>query len=312
MARPRKGKSNNTGTRLHIVRSGGTPAESAQPTPDDAALAELRARLAAAGVPDEVLDTLNVGADPTELIDNLIEAGVIPSPDGTLAEILEGWKPLLRPGTTAMEAEVWGADFLGLLADSMPDVDDLPAALVDLVNEAELVGSREALAMTRALAVATPEPLCSAASAVANRLVAAGVADPPWVAGLGRPEVGACFGQGNDAAGGQQSLAMTFRYGSKEHALAVLIDHEAGGGIRDCFFAERPDRVRTGFHQAAHKWGVEFNDYSPEEAHEILTRALSVPPCPAGPDQFKNVRNYLDLVRSRAAVLSEHIANQAN
>jgi len=135
-------------------------------------------------------------------------------------------------------------------------------------------------------------------------MIAAGVTDPPWAAELGRPVVGACFGYRDDTLGSQESLAVTFRYGRKEHALVVLIDHDLGGGVKDCFPTDRPDRIRADFQRAARRFGLAFGDYSPAQAHEILSRALRAQPCPVQPDQVEDVDCYLDLLRTRVGLLA--------
>lgn len=298
MARRRDGQTNTTGSRLRVVP--GTE------TPDEAALTELREQLAAAGVPAELLTALHSQTDPEELITGLVDAGVLPSPDDALTNLLSGWASLLGRGTTPLDAELSGAEFLGLMRATAPNINDLPAMLTDLVGQAEQTGSGEALAMLRVLASLGPEPMRPVASAAADRLVAAGLVDPPWVPRLGQPEVGACFGYRDNITGAQESLAVTFRYGRKEHALVVLIDHDLGGGIKDCFPTDQPDRVRADFHTAARRFGLTFADYPPDQAHEILTKALSAPPCPMAPDQVEDVRDYLELLRSRIVLLAEH------
>jgi hypothetical protein len=124
------------------------------------------------------------------------------------------------------------------------------------------------------------------------------------VKGLGAPEVGACFGY-TDGAGVQEALAVTFAYGHKPHALAVLIDHEAGGGIKDCWPTDRPDLIRSDYQRAAKRYGLNFHDYEAAEARAILESTLGRRPCPVAADQAEDVRDYLDLLRSRAALLPE-------
>ncbi len=59
-----------------------------------------------------------------------------------------------------------------------------------------------ALAMLRVLAELGPAQVGPSVSEAADRLVATGLADPPWVASLGAPEVGRCFGYADGIAGG--------------------------------------------------------------------------------------------------------------
>lgn len=286
------------GASLRVVGDDGVP--------DAAELAQLRAELVAVGVADEVLEALDAPGGPEEIIGRLIESGALPSPTEALAEMLASWKPLLRRTSTALDAELMGAEFLGLLDAMAPNVEDLPDMLIDLVGQAERSGAPEALAMLRVMAVLGPEAVRPTASAAADRLVSAGVVDPVWARELGRPEVRACFGYGDGGLGSQESVAVTFRYGRREHALVVLIDHDLGGGVKDCFPTDRPDRIRVDFQQAAHQFGLDFQDYTPAQAHEVLSRALAVRPCPVEPDQLDDVHDYLDLLRARMTVLADH------
>ncbi len=231
----------------------------------ESGVAALRDQLVAVGVPVEVLEALDGAEDPAEIVGRLVEAGVLPSPVDAVDGLLEGWRPLLRRNTTPVDAELSGAEFLAVMRVAAPKVGDLPAMLTDLCGQVEQTGAREALAMLRVLAVLGPE---------------------------------------DDTLGSQESLAVTFRYGRKEHALVVLIDHDLGGGVKDCFPTDRPDRIRADFQRAARRFGLAFGDYSPAQAHEILSRALRAQPCPVQPDQVEDVDCYLDLLRTRVGLLA--------
>ena len=76
---------------------------------------------------------------------------------------------------------------------------------------------------------------------------------------------------------------MTFVYGRKAHAVVVLIDHGLGGGIKDCFLSDRPDRIRAKYQQAARGFGLDFRDYQPAEAGAILSQSLRMPPARRDP-----------------------------
>jgi len=267
------------------------------------ALAELRAQLAAAGAPAEVLRMLDEPGDPDEIVARLIDSGMLPSPGDALAGMLSAWTPLLRPRTGPLDAELFGVEFVGMLRAGAPDPDDVPPMLTELVGQVQAAGTPEAVAMLRVFAVLGPADVRPAAATAADELVAVGLPDPAWARGLGRPEVGACFGYRDDC-GAQESIAVTFRYGRKQHALVVLIDHDLGGGIKDCFPSDRPDRARADFQRAARRFALTFQDYSPAQAGAILAQALQAPPCPAAPDQVEDVHLYLDLLRARYALLA--------
>ncbi len=267
-------------------------------------LAELREQLAAEGAPAEVLTALDGAADPDEAVHRLIEAGVLPSPEQALTDLLDGWKPLLKRDTDPLSAELTGAEFLGMMRQTAPDEVELPEVLAGLVEQAEGSATPEALAMLRVFAVLGPTQIRPAAAEAADRLVTQGLTDRPWARNLGTPQVGVCFGYTDEMAA-QEAVAITFAYGRKPHAVVVLIDNGLGGGVKDCYFTERPERIRAEYRKAAKQHGLDFRDYQPAEARAILERALAAPPCPVEPDQVDDVGDYLDLLRHRVALLPE-------
>ncbi|MGC9671501.1 plasmid pRiA4b ORF-3 family protein [Planosporangium sp. 12N6] len=270
---------------------------------EDAGLAEVLGLLAAAGVPaDEVLSEIHLPGGPERMMQRLVEAGLLPSRDESLAGLLAMWKPLLRRDCDPWRAELAGVEFLGVVRDAAASDEEVPELLADLIAQVGGYGGGAALAMLRVLAVVGPAPVRPAAAEAADRVAATGVPDRPWVRGLGAPDVGACFGY-VDSAGGCEAVAVTFAYGRREHALAVLVDHECGGGIKDCWPTDRPDLVRADFQRAADRYGLSFHEYELVDARAILDRALRRRPCPATPDQAEDVRDHLDLLRSRVALL---------
>ena len=73
------------------------------------------------------------------------------------------------------------------------------------------------------------------ASRAAAALAAAGVADPPWAATIGRVRVAACWRLA-DVFGDQASLLSVFGYGRREHGLVALVDfNHLGGWVKDLF-----------------------------------------------------------------------------
>jgi hypothetical protein len=230
--------------------------------------------------------------------------GELAESEESLAGLLDQWRPLLEPGCGALSAELTGAEFLAMMREAMPVDNELSDLVAALIWQAEGHGTSEALAMLRVLAVVGPTEVRSAAAGAADRLVQAGLTDPPWVNGLGRPRVGACFGYA-DARGGQEVIGIAFAYGSNQHALAVLIDHDLGGGIKDCFPTEHTRWMRADYQKAAKEHGLEFYDYEPAQARAILDLALGKQPCPVEPDQIEDVADYLDLLRARVLLLPE-------
>jgi hypothetical protein len=247
------------------------------------ALAEPRQAPAAAGAPEDVLRLLDGPGSPGEIVQRLIGAGLAPSPPDSAAALVSQWEPLLVRGTDPLDAELSGAEFLALLRRGAADPDDLPDMLTTLVAQAEQHGGPAALAMLRALAVMAPERVRDQAGAAADRLAAAGLPDRPWVAQLGAPKLSTCFGYSDGIA--QEAVAITFRYGRKRHAVAVLIAYGLGGGVKDVWVTDRPGQVRAAYQDSADRIGVEIEDYEPAAARAILELALSKPPLPgrAGP-----------------------------
>ena len=276
----------------------------------DEELAALREMLSAAGAPREVLQALDGPGGPTEIVRQMIEAGMIPSPpEESFAGLVEGFRPLLKTGSDALDAELCGCEFLGMLRATAPDPVDVPAMLADLIGQAEAYGKPEALAMLRVLGSVGPAQIRPAATGAADRMVMGGLKDRPWVIGLGRPQPDACFGYVD--FGAQEAIALTFSYGRRRHSVAVLIDHDLGGGVQDCWLTDCPDRIRVGYEQAARLGGLEFHDYQPGDARVILDQALSKPPCPVTPDQIQDVGDYLDLLRQRVSLLPGGAADSA-
>ncbi|MFI5840029.1 hypothetical protein ACIA8K_10010 [Catenuloplanes sp. NPDC051500] len=278
--------------RLTVIKGGGDPA------------AELIRMLAEAGVPEEVLDGLAGITDPDQIMAHLAEAGLLPGQGDAVAGLVGGFAPLTERGIGALEAEISGYEFLAAMraAPHAPAGDDEIEMLIALAGQVEMHGGPAALAMLRLLAAIGPKRARPAAAQAADRLVAGGLRDRPWVKGLGRPLVGTAFGYGDDL-GSQETVAVTFRYGRNEHAIAVLIDHHLGGGVKDIWAASEPDVLRAGFRSASRQAGILFHDHSPAEAGAVLRRALERPACPEQPDQVADVEVFLDLLRARLNLL---------
>lgn len=268
--------------------------------PDLGTLGGLRHLLAEAGAPAEVVRSFDGVTDPGQILHRLGDAGVLPTPEQSLATVLEGWRPLLGRDSTALEAELCGLEFLAIVRSAAVDPAEVPLVLEQLVSQAERQGSPEALAILRVLAVVGPPQVRAAATAGAGRLVGAGLEDCPWVDLLGAPEVGPSFGYTD---GGRETLLLTFSYRHDQHAVVVLLDHDLGGGVKDCWVTDQVAGLRDEYAKAAAQDGLALTDHSPAQARTIVDRALGQPPCPADPEQVEDVDTYLDLVRLRVALL---------
>jgi hypothetical protein len=268
--------------------------------PDLGLLCGVRNLLTEAGAPTEVVGSFDGVTDPGKILQRLGDAGMLPSPEQSLAIVLEGWRPLLAGDSTALEAELCGLEFLAILRSAAADPAEVPLVLAQLVTQTERLASPEALALLRVLAVVGPPQVRPAATAGAERLVAAGLEDFPWVDQLGAPEVGPAFGYGDDS---REVLLLIFTYDGDRHAVGVLVDHDRGGGVKDCWVTDQVAELREAYAEAATQDGLALIDRSSSEARAIVERALRQPACPADPEQVEDVDTYLDLLRLRVALL---------
>jgi hypothetical protein len=277
--------------KLTLVRGGGGE----QPT-----VMELLEMLGAVGAPMEVMQAVEESASPQEALATLEQHYAPPPP---LENLIDQWKALLADHVTPLDAEVRAAEFVGTLRSTASDPDDVPEMLLDLIACAAETTRPEALAMMRVLAITGPVEVRSAAAQTAERLAAAGVTDRPWAGQVGAPKVEASFGY-SDELGGQETIAMTFSYDRRPHAIMVLIDHGLGGGVKDCWIDDSPTQTRDRYQEAAQEYGLTLHDYRPAEARTILDRALAEDPCPVDPGQTKGVDTFLDLLKVRVESLT--------
>lgn len=293
MSRMPQRRRKNRQPKLRVVR--GVPAEQRPPQPVD--LREVRQQLEAAGAPEELLAALDTTTDPAEFHDVLADA-IASAPQELAEDLVDAFGGLLDPHTTPLDAELHAAEFLGMVGTTAPDPELIPEMLADLFATAESAAGPEAMAMLRSVAaVATPE-VRSVAHAAAERLAAAGAADPPWAAGIGGVEFARAYGYRDDF-GEQEGIAVVFRYGRKEHAVVVLIDHVLGGGVKDVFLTDKTRKIRSQLGQMTRMAGSDLVDYDAQRAHLILSTALDHEPCPQLPDQVEDVASFLGLLRSR-------------
>ena len=164
--------------------------------------------------------------------------------------------------------------------------------------------------MCRCLARLGPAEIRQTASRCVVRLATAGVQDMPWAKDLGRATFDHAFGYG-DPFGMQKSLVLVFRHGKKAHALAVLIDHELGGGIKDLFATADPDRLRRQVRRQSIDQGFVVVQHTAQEASAMLQAALAAPLCPAALDQLEDVPVHMPVLRDRAALLMALAAETA-
>ncbi len=266
----------------------------------DFTIDELRQLMIDAGAPAEYLAIADeFGDDVAGLSEWLLNQRVTGDSADLVGDILADWAVLLKRGTTALEAELCGAEFLHLFQQAAPDPTGPLAAMLEEVADSDLPA---ALVFARVMAHLGPPEVYPAATAAAHRLATAGVKDPPWVRSLGKPVFYCAFGY-RDPLSSQESVAIGFRYGKRSHACIVLIDHRLGGGIKDVWFSDDADDVRRKIEIGSTAEGLMFADYSPWDAAHILEAAVTAPPCPADPDQIDDVATYLPLLLHRVALI---------
>jgi hypothetical protein len=221
----------------------------------------------------------------------------------TFAGVLTEATSILGRIDDPVDAELWGSDLIGALAASAVDQASLTDALTrSLVPAAEAASSPESLALLRVFAAVGSPGLRAAAGQAAARVRAQGVADPPWAATLGSPQVGECWHYA-DVGGRQESLTMTFSYGDRSHALSVLIDHGRGGRIRDAWVAKAAG-LRAETEQAAEDNPlVVFEMVDAADAGRRLKAAIAAGECAEQPDQVDDVVAHRALLRARLELL---------
>ncbi|MEO7131561.1 MAG: hypothetical protein ABIZ07_09330, partial [Dermatophilaceae bacterium] len=113
-----------------------------------------------------------------------------------------------------------------------------------------------------------------------------------------------------DVYGSQASVGALFDYRGRDHVLMVLIDHDLGGGVKDCWVAEGR-RAREMRDAIAAKMASDdaafFEDIDAAGFAKLLGSALAKPPCPREVDQVEDVATNFYLTRSRA----DHVARLA-
>ncbi len=284
-----------------VADPGGPPASApgkgeADPLPEGITTADIRLEMAEMGAPADVLATAeSFGEDVAALVSWLRQ--VTGAQSEFLDALLQHWQVLLRRGATPLDAELCAAEFLMMFEEAMGDVDFVDG-VTHFIEEAASTGAPEALAMCRSLAHLGSTEIKVAANRAANTLASAGVKDRPWAHLLGRAELVDAYGYSDDE-GGEQSIALEFRYNKTKHVLVVLIDHNLGGGIQDCFVSDDAIRVFAQMRIEALRNGGQLVAHSPQDASFIVHSALAQRPCPVEPDQAEDLSTYLPLLRER-------------
>lgn len=224
-------------------------------------------------------------------------------PSKALGVVLSEAHEVLSHVRKPVDAELWGSDMIGALSASSEESDLMAELAASLVPAAEEAGTSEALALLRIFgAIGTPD-LATVATEAAQRVVAAGVAEPGWADGLGSPTVGNCWHY-SDIGGRQESVTMTFGYGESEHALSVLIDHGKGGGIKDVWVGDAKGLLDKTWLAAENDPLVVFESIDAADAQGRLERAVNAGECPEKPDQADDLTAHRALLHARMRFLA--------
>jgi Plasmid pRiA4b ORF-3-like protein/Domain of unknown function (DUF1841) len=231
----------------------------------------------------------------------------MPGLAGVHAELLATFRPVLQ-AADPLEVEVLTSDLLGSWWKRLPPGEDPDAVFGEgAIGHAARAGTREAMALLRALAILGVTPAQrDAASSAAAALAADGVADPPWAARIGKVEIGACWRLA-DVFGDQASLLSVFGYGRREHGLVALVDfNHLGGWVKDLFVTPEPARVLGELRKAAHSEPFAVLDQvDPAEARRLLEDGLAATDATWEPEVSDELRQFRALALARCRAMPE-------
>lgn len=229
-------------------------------------------------------------------------ADLAPAPDRQAAKIVAELAREARGRFLEVEdgldAQLWASSLVAMWDfGPLADVDTDEVFGLGLVAELERSADAGSLAALRAITAVASERFDAAARAAADRLAAAGVSEPCWVAELDAPARAArrMFDPVFDDAA---NVFIEFeRRGGEPYTIAVLIDHNLGEIAKEVLvagplaeveelFAAIPDEVRG-------EGGIAFDDLDPELAGALIVAALArteiTLDAPVGED-FSNLR----------------------
>jgi hypothetical protein len=232
---------------------------------------------------------------------------VTPGLGSVHAELLGAFRPAVQ-ATYPLDVEVLASEVLGSWWKRLPPGEDPDAIFGEgAIGHAAKAGSREAMALVRALSVLGVTPAQrNAASSAAASLAAAGVADPPWAATIGHVEIGACWRLA-DVFGDQASLLSVFGYGRREHGLVALVDfNHLGGWVKDLFLTPEPARVLRALRKTARSEPFAVLDQvDPAEARRLLEDGLAATDATWEPEVSDELRQFRALALARCRAMPE-------
>ncbi len=230
-----------------------------------------------------------------------------PLPPAQASEVvLSEARQVLASVRRPIDAELWGSDIIGALSGKGgpgQGGDVMTELASSLVPAAERNAAPEALALLRVLGAIGSPALRDAATEAAERLTASGVPDPDWAAVIGNPTIGRCWHY-SDVGGRQESVTVSFGYGTAEHALSVLIDHGQGGRIKDAWVDDAAGLLDKTWLAADSDPLIVFEPIEAADARDRLTKAVGAGECPGKPDEADDLTAHRALLHARVRHLA--------
>src|SRR6266702_5889181 len=227
--------------------------------------------------------------------------------EGLYAEMLRAFRALAKV-IDPLEVEVFASDLVGAWWKQLPPGEDAEMVFgLGAVDYAARAGTREALALLRALAaVGVTAEQREAASTAAAALAAGGRAEPPWAGQIGRVRVGECWRLA-DVYGDQASLLVVFGYGRRRHGLVALVDfNHLGGWVKDLFVTAEPARTLRELRKAALSEPLaRLEQVDPAAARGLLEDGLAATDATWQPEVSQELRQYRALALARCRAMPE-------
>lgn len=234
--------------------------------------------------------------------------------EANLGDAFEEFAAGIAGARWALDAELHASEVLGYIEATLVDEGPVPSGaraeavgllLAQIAQYAVRQHNATGLAVLRTIAVFADNDHRGEIVAAADHLASSGVKDPVWAHTIGHPTVGRCW-RLRDVFGSQESIHADFAYGRRRHGLAVLVDHELGGGVKDSWVASDPDRVWKQLRRDAEDNPVaELEEISWQEARDALLAATAIDPCPADPEQVQDVASFAHVLAARLALLPD-------
>ena len=240
-----------------------------------------------------------------------------PEPDEVLGPLFEAFAVGIARARWPLEAELHASEVLADLETALEDagleladdaveagdpLDPFDLLFAQIVHYAQSQRSPAALAVLRTLAVYADDEFRGEIVSAADQLAASGVKDPVWASTIGRPAVERCWRYG-DIFGSQESYHLVFAYGRRRHALAVLVDHELGGGVKDTWVTDDPDQLWRSVRRDAENNPAGLLEELPwSVARESLLEAVGHEPCPVDLDQVEDVARHAHFLAARLSL----------